>query len=54
MDTSYLIEAASRAYDYASDINIKYSQDFDENDYEDFDIDDDNGLDDDIRMSFKL
>ena len=54
MDTSYLVEAASRAYDYASDMNVRYSQDFDEEDYEDFDIDDDNGLDDDIQMSFKI
>jgi hypothetical protein len=38
MDTSYLVEAAARAYDYASDMNIKY----------------DESLDDDIQMSFKL
>ncbi|MCR5540879.1 MAG: gamma-glutamylcyclotransferase, partial [Ruminococcus sp.] len=53
MDTSYLVEAASRAYDYASDMNVRYSQDIDEDEYEDFDIDDDNSLDD-IQMSFKL
>lgn len=48
MDTSYLVEAASRAYDYASDMNIKYDESLDESEDEDFD------LDDDIQMSFKL
>ena len=46
MDTSYLLEAAARAYDYASDMNIKYDESFDE--------DEDLGLDDDIQMSFKF
>ena len=48
MDTSYLVEAAARAYDYASDMNIKYDESLDEDEDEDFD------LDDDIQMSFKL
>lgn len=48
MDTSYLVEAAARAYDYASDMNIKYDESLDESEDEDFD------LDDDIQMSFKL
>ena len=48
MDTSYLVEAAARAYDYASDMNIKYDESLDEDENEDFD------LDDDIQMSFKL
>ncbi|MBQ6632980.1 MAG: gamma-glutamylcyclotransferase [Ruminococcus sp.] len=48
MDTSYLVEAAARAYDYASDMNIKYDESLDEGEDEDFD------LDDDIQMSFKL
>ena len=48
MDTSYLLEAAARAYDYASDMNIKYDESFDEDEDEDFD------LDDDIQMSFKF
>ena len=48
MDTSYLGEAAARAYDYASDMNIKYDESLDESEDEDFD------LDDDIQMSFKL
>lgn len=30
MDTSYLVEAAARAYDYASDMNIKYDESLDE------------------------
>jgi hypothetical protein len=33
MDTSYLVEAASRAYDYASDMNVRYSQDIDKDEY---------------------
>ena len=48
MDTSYLVEAAARAYDYASDINNKYDEVLDEDEDEDFD------LDDDIQMSFKF
>lgn len=48
MDTSYLVEAAARAYDYASDMNIKFDETIDEGEDEDFD------LDDDIQMSFKL
>lgn len=48
MDTSYLVEAAARAYDYASNMNIKYDESLDEDEDEDFD------LDDDIQMSFKL
>ena len=48
MDTSYLVEAAARAYEYASDMNIKYDESLDESEDEDFD------LDDDIQMSFKL
>lgn len=48
MDTSYLVEAAARAYDYASDLNIKYDESLDESEDEDFD------LDNDIQMSFKL
>lgn len=48
MDTSYLVEAAARAYDYASYMNIKYDESLDEDEDEDFD------LDDDIQMSFKL
>ncbi len=46
MDTSYLLEAAARAYDFASDMNSKFDESFDDD--EDFD------LDDDIQMSFKL
>ena len=48
MDTSHLVEAAARAYEYASDMNIKYDESLDEDEDEDFD------LDDDIQMSFKL
>ncbi len=46
MDTSYLLEAAARAYDFASEMNIKFDESFDE--------DEDFGLDDDIQMSFRF
>ena len=52
MDTSYLVEAAARAYDYASDINIKFDESYDQ-EYEE-DDDEEYDLDDDIQMSFKL
>ena len=48
MDTSYLVEAAARAYDYASDMNIQYKESLDDDEDEDLD------LDDDIQMSFRL
>ena len=50
MDTSYLIEAASRAYDFASDINLAYE----ETQEEEISEDEEYELDDDIQMSFKL
>ena len=50
MDTSYLIEAAARSYDHASDRFLEYEKEFDEAEDEDEDFD----LDDDIQMSFKL
>lgn len=43
MDTSYLIEAAARAYDHASEMNVTFDEDFDE----------DSDLDDDVQMSFQ-
>ena len=50
MDTSYLVEATVRAYDYASEINLGYDEVFNPTD----DEDEITNLDDDIQMSFKL
>ena len=50
MDTSYLIEAASRAYDFASDINLAYE----ETQEEEIEEDQEYELDDDIQMSFRF
>ena len=50
MDTSYLVEAAARAYDYASDINLAYE----ETQEEEIEEEQEYELDDDIQMSFKL
>ncbi len=46
MDTSYLIDAATKAYEYASGINLAYEEETDE--------DEDYELDDDIQMSFRF
>lgn len=52
MDTSCLVEAAAKAYDYASDINLAhdeaYDQDIDEEEDEDF------GLNEDTQFRFKF
>lgn len=44
IDTSYLVEAAARAYDHVSEMNITFDEDFDE----------DTDLDDDVQMAFKF
>lgn len=50
MDTSYLVEAAARAYDYASEMNLCQEEELDEEIEEDEDF----GLDDDLQMTFKM
>ena len=52
MDTSYLVEAAARAYDYASEMNLRYDETLDED--EGIDEDEGFGLDDDVQMTFKM
>lgn len=47
MDTSYLIEAAARAYDHASEMNVLFEE------YYDPQLGEDSDLDDDVQMSFQ-
>ena len=50
MDTRYLVEAAARAYDYASEMNLCQEEELDEEIEEDEDF----GLDEDLQMSFRM
>lgn len=52
MDTSYLVEAAAKAYDYASDINLEYDEVYDRG--IDEEEDEDFGLDEDTQFRFKF
>ena len=67
LDTSYLVEAAARAYDHQSEINLSHNEfyDPDENDDEEYDEDEDedeelyeededNDIDEDSQVSFEF
>ena len=54
MDTSYLLEATERAYDYASDINLRFESSMFDNEEEDETENEDTDLEDDIQISFRF
>ena len=53
MDTSYLVEAAARAFEYASELNMCYKEEFEDEEEID-DTDEDEELDEGIQMSFNM